>query len=90
MDEAVHLHKCLNDCSGRGTCRHNFCHCRDGSWGADCSLGVPGSAAPSLLRAASAAAGSGAAEADGVRPRIYVYDMPPRFTSWLADYSPPS
>ena len=37
--------------------------------------------------AGGAGGGGAAATADGsVRPLIYVYDMPPRFTSWLAAY----
>ena len=39
MDESRGLHKCLNECSGRGACQHNFCKCQPGSWGDDCSLG---------------------------------------------------
>ena len=70
MDSAGHLHKCMNDCSRRGTCVHNWCHCKPGYWGVDCSLNASSAAA------AKAAPGT-------LRPRIYVYDMPPRFTSWL-------
>ena len=71
MDESRGLHKCLNECSGRGACQHNFCKCQAGTWGDDCSLGSKDS------RVAVPAA---------VRPLIYVYDMPPRFTSWLAAF----
>ena len=73
MDETRNLHKCLNDCSGRGRCVHNWCHCDRNSWGADCSLG----GAPGLRTTA---------DESGVRPRIYVYDLPPRFTSWLGAF----
>ena len=69
------LHKCFNDCSGRGECVQNFCRCAPGSWGIDCSLGA---ALPKSDAAHVAASGSG-----DLRPRVYVYDMPPRFTSWL-------
>ena len=95
MDGAAHLHKCLNDCSGRGTCVHNFCKCEAGTWGADCSLGG-GSAELMGARAAKDVADGGGGRGGGapsgsapggggggVRPRIYVYDVPPRFTSWL-------
>ena len=77
MEEARHLHKCLNECSGRGECVHNFCRCKEGSWGADCSLGEPGGSMPPLPLQRGAAP---------ARPRIYVYDLPPRFTSWLSAY----
>ncbi|KAL1511476.1 hypothetical protein AB1Y20_006274 [Prymnesium parvum] len=74
MDRAPHLHKCLNDCSGRGECVHNFCKCEPTAWGADCSL-----SAATLRQNMSAAAA-------GPRPRIYVYDVPPRFTAWLSAF----
>jgi len=71
MDDSRGLHKCLNECSGRGACQHNFCKCQPGSWGDDCSLGRGSEVA---------------VPAAAVRPLIYVYDMPPRFTSWLAAF----
>ena len=73
MDRHPNLHKCLNGCSGRGKCVSNWCHCEAGSWGADCSLGGTLGLRPT-------------APATGVRPRIYVYDVPPRFTSWLGTF----
>eukprot|EP00965_Chrysotila_dentata_P147756 4877405-Pleurochrysis_carterae.AAC.1 len=30
---------CLNGCNGRGECVRNWCHCRSGYYGTDCSLG---------------------------------------------------
>ena len=74
MSSQPNLHKCFNDCSGRGTCVHNWCHCKPGSWGVDCSLGGE----TPLPRPT--------VEASGLRPRIYVYDVPPRFTSWLGAF----
>lgn len=73
MDAAPQLHKCFNDCSGRGTCVHNWCKCSPGHWGIDCSLNA-------------SSARMSAAAAPPPRPRIYVYDLPPRYTSWLAAY----
>ena len=71
MDSASHLHKCFNNCNRRGTCVQNFCRCQPGYWGIDCSLGGGSSVT------------SGSSSAGTLRPRIYVYDVPPRFTSWL-------
>lgn len=73
MDLQPNLHKCLNDCSGRGRCVSNWCKCDTGSWGADCSLGAAAAARPKVAD-------------PGLRPRIYVYDVPPRFTSWLGAF----
>ena len=73
MSAVFHLHKCLNDCNGRGTCVHNFCKCTPGYWGADCSLGGSMPAAQPAVPAS-------------LRPRIYVYDLPPRFTSWIGAF----
>ena len=78
MDRDRGLHKCMNDCSGRGKCEHNWCRCDDGWWGIDCSFG----AAPSTAAAALPAP----ARAATPKPRIYVYDLPPRFTSWLGAF----
>ena len=73
MDEHAHLHKCLNDCSGQGTCVSNFCKCKPGIYGADCSLGGATPLRPT-------------APSTGLRPRVYVYDVPPRFTSWMGTF----
>ena len=80
---------CLNDCAGKGRCESGFCQCDEGAHGADCSedaegrvafergataLGVP-------VRYSGSVAGHAgmAAEAPPPWPRIYVYDLPPRF-----------
>ena len=71
------LRMCLNGCSKRGKCVRNWCHCDAGYYGVDCSLGAPadgGAAVP--LPPPIGAQGAGA-------PRIYVYELPPRFNSWL-------
>ena len=81
MDNVHHMHKCFNDCNGRGACVHNVCKCQPGTWGIDCSLGGAKSAAATAAAAAAASDGGVAP-----RPRIYVYDMPPRFTSWLGAF----
>ena len=73
LDKGRLTHGCVNGCSGQGACINNHCRCRDGVWGVDCSLprGPPRSAG---------------LEGGELRPRIYVYEMPPRFTSWLATF----
>ena len=67
---------CLNQCSGRGSCRFGFCLCDGGAWGVDCSLDAltsppslssPSSSPPSLLPSSrgvdgSSGIGAGAAE----------------------------
>ena len=68
---------CLNGCSGRGTCIRNWCQCRRGYWGVDCSSGdgadgdkvalPPPIGAQDLPRA----------------PRVYIYDLPPRYNGWM-------
>ena len=71
------LKACLNGCSGRGDCRRNWCHCRRGYFGVDCSLGQPadgGAAVP--LPAPIGSQGEGA-------PRVYVYELPPRYNGWM-------
>ena len=60
---------CINNCSGRGVCRLNWCHCAAGYWGVDCSSG--GAPPPPPSR-------------QPTRPSIYVYDLPPEFTTWSA------
>ena len=49
MDRDRGLHKCMNDCSGRGKCEHNWCRCDDGWWGIDCSFGAAPSTAAAWL-----------------------------------------
>ncbi len=61
---------CLNQCSGRGACRSGFCECRAGAYGADCSL-------PTTPTTASTTA------ATPPRPRIYVYELPGEFNTFL-------
>ena len=73
---------CLNQCWGRGRCDYGECACDPPYYGVDCSLrdgriDVPRSmpiitAAPTLPRDASNRLG-------GIRPRIYVYELPPTF-----------
>ena len=58
---------CLNACNGRGTCVDGVCACATGHDGVDCSLPLP-----HALDAAQS----------GVRPRIYVYELPPAFNVW--------
>ena len=69
------------------------CSLGPGSGGGASGGGASGGGAGGVASGGGGAGGSGArgagaaATADGgVRPLIYVYDMPPRFTSWLAAY----
>ena len=57
---------CPNECLGRGACSHGFCHCNSGYWGLDCGL------SSTRLGALAARGGGG-----GVRPRVFVYEVPP-------------
>jgi hypothetical protein len=71
-------HACLNGCSGRGACVRNWCHCSAGFYGTDCSLGSPadGSPAPALPPPIGA-------QRDAKAPKVYIYDLPPRFNGWM-------
>jgi len=68
---------CLNGCSGRGRCIRNWCHCTPGFYGIDCSLGssTDGNdhSLPSLI----------GAQRDERAPKVYIYDLPPRFNGWM-------
>ena len=79
-------HACLNSCSGRGACVRNWCHCTPGYYGVDCSLGAPAGGAPASVlpppigaQQQSASAGGGG----GGAPRVYIYELPPRYNSWM-------
>jgi hypothetical protein len=72
---------CPGQCTGRGRCVNGWCHCAHGAYGADCSL--TGTLQPSLFWEPTAPAGHNlTAEGAPLRPRIYVYDLPPRFNTW--------
>jgi len=78
----VPRHFCLNGCSGRGECFRNWCRCEPGFYGIDCSLGAAPKGAsppPPLPPPIGAQDGKWAAGA----PRLYVYELPGRFGSWL-------
>lgn len=75
---------CFNRCSGRGRCRHGFCHCRPGAWGIDCSLSWAGDGPPAVwVDRRTRLPPAGAA----VRPRIFVYELPPWLNVWLMTHS---
>ncbi|GJP34321.1 hypothetical protein CLOM_g18764 [Closterium sp. NIES-68] len=72
---------CINNCSGRGRCDAGTCVCPPGFFGADCSLqldshGVPRVSLPDAIQPPVSSHAP-------LRPRVYVYDLPPRFTSWI-------
>ena len=50
----------------------NWCRCEKGVWGIDCSLGAEILGPKNSPNTAA-----------GVRPLIYVYEMPPRFTTCM-------
>ena len=76
---------CINSCSGRGSCVAGTCACHAGAHGIDCSdsatvsAGGGDSGSSGTTSAASAEARIGA-----VSPRIYVYQLPSEFASWLS------
>jgi len=73
---------CHNRCNGRGKCIGSVCACEEGFWGTDCSLRIdPAGGVSTLENGARAPAGS------GVTAKVYVYELPGRFTTWLAAQS---
>lgn len=66
---------CVNQCSGHGRCKDGWCHCHAGWFGADCSLVYRDGREALFWEAAGALPSE-------LRPRIYVYDLPPRFNTW--------
>jgi hypothetical protein len=81
---------CINSCSGRGACVAGTCVCEAQAHGIDCSAGAPTMpsattpTSPTPSTASPAATAGRGATASGVSPRIYVYELPAEFTSWLA------
>ena len=69
------LQPCLNACSYRGKCRAGMCHCKPGHYGADCSVSIGADGKPALL------AGQGY-QTRHKRPSIYVYELPPTYSTW--------
>jgi hypothetical protein len=57
---------CINNCLGWGECVEGVCACKPGRHGVDCSL-------PLLHRDAADSP---------LRPRIFVYELPPSFNVW--------
>ena len=75
-------HSCINGCNGRGNCVRNWCHCRAGFYGTDCSLGH-GAADGSSSDAPALPAPIGSKAHGGRAPKVYIYDLPPRFNAWM-------
>eukprot|EP00962_Isochrysis_galbana_P030044 scaffold9715_cov113-Isochrysis_galbana.AAC.20 len=73
---------CLNGCSQLGRCYRNWCQCDRGFFGIDCSLGSPPPGAPPAVALPPPIGAQDGRWAAGA-PRIYVYELPPRFNSWL-------
>ena len=57
---------CINNCLGWGECVEGVCACKPGRHGVDCSL-------PLLHRDAADSP---------LRPRIYIYELPPSYNVW--------
>ena len=76
------LDRCLNGCSQRGSCVRNWCHCAPGFYGIDCSLGASPPGAPAMP-ALPASIGAQVGELAAGAPKVYVYELPPRFNSWM-------
>lgn len=70
---------CLNGCNGRGRCVHATCACEAGFWGADCSLRINPAGGYSSIDPPR--------PRSGVTASVYVYELPNRFTTWLAAQS---
>ncbi|GIL98165.1 hypothetical protein Vretimale_3596, partial [Volvox reticuliferus] len=66
---------CLNNCTMRGHCVLGACICSRGNFTSDCSMSLGPDGKPQLL------AGTGY-KPRKKRPRIYVYDIPHKYSSW--------
>ncbi|KAG2445204.1 hypothetical protein HYH02_008672 [Chlamydomonas schloesseri] len=89
---------CMNQCSGHGECHFGFCRCHKFWYGSDCSRkkADSGPLEPALhegerpwLRPVVAippAAQEVPAISTRPRPLIYVYDVPPEYTSRMLQY----
>ena len=69
---------CLNGCSARGKCLRNWCQCDKGYFGVDCSMGngpIGGASVPLPPPIG--------AQEMSMAPKLYVYELPPRFNSWM-------
>ncbi|MEW5302327.1 MAG: hypothetical protein WDW36_005126 [Sanguina aurantia] len=82
--------RCLNQCNRRGKCiAGGFCKCDPGVWGNDCALSMGPDGKPVLLegqgykvsRTNSAIVLLCSPRPSG--PRIYIYELPPEFSSHL-------
>jgi hypothetical protein len=75
---------CFNRCSGRGRCIEGFCHCRPGAFGIDCSLSLGPDGTPEVWVDSHTRL---ARPPGGVRPLVYVYELPPWLNVWLMTHS---
>ncbi|KAL1527668.1 hypothetical protein AB1Y20_009054 [Prymnesium parvum] len=73
------LELCINACSNRGKCMRNWCHCDPGFYGVDCSLGSGNPGAPPA-HPLPAPIG---AQTDSLAPKLYIYELPPQYNSWM-------
>lgn len=80
-DCSIHAPRCINDCSGYGSCMAGTCNCTTGAYGADCSLPMfqtlpedPKVAQQAFDEMQAKLAGEGALN-------VYVYDLPPHLST---------
>eukprot|EP01025_Chloroclados_australasicus_P049933 TRINITY_DN5706_c0_g3_i1.p1 TRINITY_DN5706_c0_g3~~TRINITY_DN5706_c0_g3_i1.p1 ORF type:complete len:657 (-),score=12.16 TRINITY_DN5706_c0_g3_i1:543-2513(-) len=80
--------RCHNSCSNRGECIDgNFCKCASDSWGIDCNFSWDESGKAVILSQTSQYETSGFEQISGSiqpglhRPRIYIYNLPPEFST---------
>ncbi|KAK3263018.1 hypothetical protein CYMTET_28155 [Cymbomonas tetramitiformis] len=86
---------CSNSCMGHGTCLSGFCQCNDGYFGIDCSLtkdpSNPGKFLTSYQQWAAEYAATLPPEATATPlPKIYIYELPPRYNAWLLYHHDPA
>ncbi|KAG2501893.1 hypothetical protein HYH03_000391 [Edaphochlamys debaryana] len=88
---------CLNQCSGHGECYSGYCRCHEGWYGADCSRKKAGSPMEPGMQEADRPwlnqvmqippAALESPPPTRRRPLIYVYDVPPAFTTRMLQYA---
>ncbi|MEW5305094.1 MAG: hypothetical protein WDW36_007657 [Sanguina aurantia] len=94
--ENAYEQTCVNQCAGHGTCIAGFCMCHAGWYGTDCTRKRAGSemeegdfeSKPWLKETVGIPPAAAAVPAAPTRkrPLIYIYDMPPEFTTRMHQY----
>eukprot|EP00897_Mesotaenium_endlicherianum_P005535 jgi/Mesen1/5009/ME000025S04409 len=74
-------------CHGRGACVEDFCKCEGGAYGIDCSLSM----GPRGISQVYVAPGvRGPKRRRGLRPTVYVYELPAYMNAWLGMHGMPT